>query len=69
MVVLSPGESVDSAYRRFIKELVVNGTFKEYEKLRYHGGKGEIKSEKRREIYKTKRKRAAARRVTRHKKV
>ena len=32
MVTLSAGESVDAAYRRFIKELVVNGTFKEFEK-------------------------------------
>jgi ribosomal protein S21 len=69
MVILSPGESVDSAYRRFIKELVINGTFKEYEKSRYRIPKGEVEREKRRQVYKTKRKRAAARRASRHKRV
>jgi ribosomal protein S21 len=34
-VVVAPAESVDSAYRRFVKELIVNGTFKELEKSRY----------------------------------
>lgn len=68
MVVLAPGESVDSAYRRFIKELVVNGTFKEYEKMKFHVGKGQLEADKRRQMYKTKRKRAAARRVSKHKK-
>lgn len=62
MVILAPGESVDSAYRRFIKELVVNGTFKEYEKIRYHVGHGKLEADKRRQMYKTKRKRASARR-------
>lgn len=62
MVVLNPGESVDSAYRRFIKELIVNGTFKEIEKNRYHIGKGRLLSDKRRQWYKTKKKRAQARR-------
>jgi ribosomal protein S21 len=61
-VVLAPGESVDSAYRRFIKELIVNGTFKELEKNRYHVGEGKLDSDKRRQLYKTKRKRASARR-------
>ncbi len=69
MVILAPGESIDSAYRRFIKELVVNGTFKEYEKLRYHVGEGVLESDKRRQQYKTKRKRAAARRTNKNKKI
>ena len=64
MVLLAPGESVDSAYRRFIKELIVNGTFKELEKQRFYVGKGELKSDIRRQLYKTKRKRAQARRKT-----
>jgi ribosomal protein S21 len=67
MVVLGPGESIDSAYRRFIKELVVNGTFKEYEKLKYHVGNGQLEADKRRQMYKTKRKRASARRKLVHK--
>jgi ribosomal protein S21 len=62
MIVVAPGESIDSAYRRFIKELIVNGTFKELEKARYHIGEGKLESDKRRQVYKTKRKRAAARR-------
>jgi len=62
MVVLGPGEPIESAYRRFIKELIVNGTFKELEKSRYHVGKGDEKRDIRRQNYKTKRKRAAARR-------
>ncbi len=69
MVVLAQGESVESAYRRFIKELIVNGTFKELEKNRYHIKNGKLESDKRRQIYKTKRKRAAARRKLRNKKV
>ena len=68
MVTLSAGESVDAAYRRFIKELVVNGTFKEFEKARYHIGEGQLKSDQRRQFYKTKRKRAQARRKMRNKK-
>ena len=69
MVIVAPGENVDSAYRRFIKELIINGTFKELEKARFHVGKGQIESDKRRQLYKTKRKRASARRKTSHKKV
>lgn len=67
MIVLAPGESIDSAYRRLIKELVVNGTFKEYEKMKYHVRKGQLEADKRRQMYKTKRKRAAARRKLVHK--
>jgi ribosomal protein S21 len=69
MVVLAPGEPVEAAYRRFIKELIVNGTFKELEKTRYHIGSGELERDKRRQFYKTKRKRAQARRKVMHKKV
>jgi len=67
MVVVSQGESIDSAYRRFIKELVVNGTFKEFEKVRYHVRQGVLESDKRRALYKTKRKRAQARRKMKNK--
>ncbi|GIW57534.1 MAG: hypothetical protein KatS3mg083_479 [Candidatus Dojkabacteria bacterium] len=67
MVIVAPGESIDSAYRRFIREMIVNGTFKELEKARYHVGEGEIERAKRRKIYKTKRKRAAARRKLKYK--
>ena len=69
MVLVQPGESIDSAYRRFIKELIVNGTFKALEESRYHIGEGEVKRDKRRQWFKTKRKRAQARRAIRHKRV
>lgn len=62
MVNLAPGESFDSAYRKYIREMIANGTFKELEKQRYHIGKGQLERDKRRQIYKTKRKRARARR-------
>lgn len=68
-VTLAPGESVDSAYRRFIREMVVNGTFKELEKARYHIGEGQLERDRKRQQYKTKRKRAAARRKNRNKRV
>lgn len=62
MVIVAPGESIDSAYRRFVRELLLNGTFKELEKARYYVGRGQIERDKRRQQYKTKRKRASARR-------
>jgi ribosomal protein S21 len=68
-VVVAQGESIDSAYRRFIKELIVNGTFKELEKNRYHIPEGNVARDIRRQMYKTKRKRAQARRKVRHKRV
>lgn len=61
-VTVGPNESVDSAYRRFVREMIVNGTFKELEKIRFRQQKGEIARDKRRQLYKTKRKRASARR-------
>lgn len=67
MVYLSQGESIDSAYRRFIRELIINGTFKELEKNRFHVGSGNLERDKRRQWYKTKRKRAQARRKAQNK--
>lgn len=66
-VTLAPGESVDSAYRRYIREMVLNDTFKELEKARFHVGKGQVDRDIRRQNFKTKRKRAAARRKNRNK--
>jgi ribosomal protein S21 len=68
MITLAPGESLDAAYRRYIRELIVNGTFKELEKVRFRVNSGQLESDKRRKLYKTKRKRAAARRKNRNKK-
>jgi ribosomal protein S21 len=65
-VTVGPNESIDSAYRRFVREMIVNGTFKELEKIRFYVGKGKIKSDIRRKFYKTKRKRAAARRSSKN---
>lgn len=62
MVNIAPGESIDAAYRRFVREMILNGTFKELEKARFYVGKGQLERDKRRQKYKTKRKRAAARR-------
>lgn len=67
MIALAPGESIDGAYRRYIREMILNGTFKELEKQRFHIGKGQLESDKRRQAYKTKRKRAQARRKNRNK--
>jgi ribosomal protein S21 len=66
-VILAQGESVDTAYRRYIREMVVNGTFKELEKSRYNVGEGQQKRDSRRQFNKTKRKRAQARRKNRNK--
>lgn len=68
-VILAPGESVDAAYRRYIREMVMNGTFKDIEKTRYHVGDGQQKRDQRRQAFKTKRKRAAARRKNKNKRV
>ncbi|MFW5720155.1 MAG: hypothetical protein ACOCXT_03975 [Candidatus Dojkabacteria bacterium] len=62
IIVLGPGESVDAAYRRLVKELVVNGTFKAMEENRYRVPKREKLNAKKRQWMKTKRKRAQARR-------
>lgn len=62
MVNIAPGESIDAAYRRYVREMILNGTFKELEKTRFYVGKGQLERDKRRQKYKTKRKRAAARR-------
>lgn len=62
MVNIAPGESIDAAYRRYVREMILNGTFKELEKTRFYVGKGQRERDKRRQKYKTKRKRAAARR-------
>lgn len=61
-VTVGPNESIDSAYRRFVREMIINGTFKELEKTRFRQPKGQVESDKRRQLYKTKRKRASARR-------
>jgi ribosomal protein S21 len=66
-IMLAPGESVDTAYRRYIREMVLNGTFKELEKSRYHIGSGQQDRDSRRQFFKTKRKRAQARRKNRNK--
>lgn len=68
-VILAPGESVDAAYRRFIRELVMNGSFKDMEKSRYQVGEGQLKRDQRRQANKTKRKRASARRKNKTKRV
>jgi ribosomal protein S21 len=66
-VVLAPGESVDAAYRRLVREMVINGTFKQIEDAKYYVGSGTKKRDKRRQYLKTKRKRAQARRRNRNK--
>lgn len=66
-VILAPGESVDVAYRRFIREMVLNGGFKDLEKSRYRVSEGQLERDRRRQAYKTKRKRAQARRKNRNK--
>jgi ribosomal protein S21 len=69
VVGVAPGDSIDSAYRRFIRDMMAHGTFWELERARYYVSKGEIERAKRRKIYKTKRKRARARRKLRGKQV
>jgi ribosomal protein S21 len=66
-VALAPGESVDAAYRRLVREMVINGTFKQIEDAKYHVGSGIKKRDQRRQYLKTKRKRAQARRRKRNK--
>jgi len=67
VVNIAPGESIDAAYRRYIREMILNGTFKQLERQRFHLGKGQQERDKRRQVYKTKRKRAQARRKNRNK--
>lgn len=67
MIVLNQTESIDSAYRRLVREMIVNDTFKEIEKNKYRVLQGEEVRDKRRAWKKTKRKRAAARRKNKHK--
>lgn len=66
MVVLTATESIDSAFRRLIREMISNGIFKHIEDNRFRIPEGQIKREKKRAYYKTKRKRAAARRKNRN---
>lgn len=66
-VYLTAGESIDAAYRRLIREMISNGVFLELENQRFHIPKGEKIRDKRRAWYKTKRKRASARRKNKNK--
>lgn len=68
MVVVSPNEPIEVAFKRLYREMLYNGVIAEIEKNRFYVGKGQILREKRRKIYKTKRRRAKARRLLQNKK-
>lgn len=69
MVIVAPGESIESAYKKLYKEMLSNGVLEEIEKNRYFQSKGSILRDKRRKILKTKKRRAKMRRKLRYKKI
>lgn len=68
MVIVSPNEPIEVAFKRLYREMLYNGVIAEIEKNRFYVGKGQILREKRRKIYKTKKRRARLRRLLQHKK-
>lgn len=69
MVVVAQNEPIEVAFKRLYREMQYNGIIEEIEKNRYYVGKGAILRDKRRKIYKTKKRRARARRLLANKHV
>lgn len=67
VVLVRPGESLDLAWRRLVRELVSNGVFVEYKKREYYIPPSVIKAEKVRYFKKIKKRRGQAKRRLRSK--
>lgn len=61
-VLVRADEPIDSAWRRFVRELVGNGIFDEMNARAFHVNKSRLLADKRREYKKQKRKRSQANR-------
>jgi ribosomal protein S21 len=61
-VLVRADEPIDSAWRRFVRELVSNEVFEEMNTRSFHVSKSRLAADKRREYQKQKRKRSQANR-------
>lgn len=67
VVIVREGESLDLAWRRFVREMVSNGVFVEYKKREYYVPPSVVKAERVRYYSKIKRRRGQAKRRLRSK--